>query len=90
MNKLEIFILHFKNVKFNKGFKCIHLKILTVSTIFFNAIDKVREPSRVIKKNIRVRDLLLYFLWETGLYMNRQIGNLFGWTRVKLYSEGFV
>lgn len=26
---------------------------------------------------MEIRDILLYFLWETGLYTNRQIGNLF-------------
>jgi hypothetical protein len=50
LNKLKIFIFHFKKVKFNKGVKSIHLKILTVSTIFFNDIDGFRKPSKVIKK----------------------------------------
>ncbi len=41
-------------------------------------IDQFKESSRVSKNNLQDRDLLLYFLWETGLYTNRQIGDLFG------------
>jgi hypothetical protein len=52
LNKLEIFILHFKNVKFNKSLKYTHLKILAVSTIFLNDIDGFRKPSKVIKKMV--------------------------------------
>ena len=57
-----------------KGLKYIHLEILAESTIFFNDIHGVRKPSRIIKT--QGGNFLLYFLWETELYTNRQIGNL--------------
>ena len=41
-------------------------------------IDKFRESPRVSKRHMQDRDLLLYLIWETGLYTNRQIGDLFG------------
>ncbi len=41
-------------------------------------IDKFTKSPRVSKKHIQDRDLLLYFMLETGLYTNRQIGDLFG------------
>jgi hypothetical protein len=41
----------------------------------FSSMILVSLESR--QKNIGVRDLLLYFLWKTGLYTNRQNGNLF-------------
>ena len=43
-------------------------------------IDKFQQSPRIHKENMQERDILLYFLWETGLYTNRQIGNLFGIT----------
>lgn len=43
-------------------------------------IDKFQQSPRILKENMQERDILLYFLWETGLYTNRQIGNLFGIT----------
>ena len=39
-----------------------------------------KQAPRITKKHIQVRDILLYFMWETGLYTKRQTGNLFGFT----------
>jgi hypothetical protein len=41
-------------------------------------IYKFQQSLRILKENMQERKILLYFLWETGLYTNRQIGNLFG------------
>ena len=43
-------------------------------------IDKLQQSPRIHKENVQERGILLYFLWETGLYTNRQIGNLSGIT----------
>ena len=57
---------------------------------FSSMISISLEGRQELLKNIRVSDLLLYFLWEMGLYMNRQIGNLFDWPQVKLYNKGSI
>lgn len=41
-------------------------------------IDRMIQSSRLTGKLKDKRDLLIYFLWETGLYRNREIGDLFG------------
>jgi putative transposase len=43
-------------------------------------LTKLGQSDRVLKKDIQDRDILLYFLRGTGLYTNRQIGELFGLT----------
>ncbi len=43
-------------------------------------LTKLRQSDRILKKDIQDRDVLLYFLRETGLYTNRQIGELLGLT----------
>ncbi len=47
--------------------------------INFN-LTKLSQSGRISKKDIQDRDVLLYFLRETGLYTNKQIGELFGLT----------
>ena len=41
---------------------------------------KRSQSYRILKKDIQDRDVLLYFLRGTGLYTNKQIGELFGLT----------
>ena len=43
-------------------------------------LTKLSQSDRVLKKDIQDRDILLYFLRGTGLYTNKQIGELFGLT----------
>ena len=43
-------------------------------------LKKLRRSNRIFKKDIQDRDILLYFLRETGLYTNKQIGDLFNLT----------
>jgi len=47
--------------------------------INFN-LKKLNQSDRILKKDIQGRDVLLYFLRGTGLYTNKQIGELFGLT----------
>jgi REP element-mobilizing transposase RayT len=47
--------------------------------INFN-LTKLSRSDRILKKDIQDRDVLLYFLRGTGLYTNKQIGELFGLT----------
>ncbi len=47
--------------------------------INFN-LTKLSQSDRILKKDIQDRDILLYFLRGTGLYTNKQIGELFGLT----------
>jgi len=47
--------------------------------INFN-LSKLSQSDRILKKDIQDRDVLLYFLRGTGLYTNKQIGELFGLT----------
>jgi putative transposase len=48
------------------------------ATILNCNIDEFRESVRISEKDKIVRDILLLFLWETGLYTNREIGKFFG------------
>jgi putative transposase len=48
-------------------------------TINFD-LKKLRQSGRILKKDIQDRDILLYSLRDTGLYTNKQIGELFGLT----------
>jgi hypothetical protein len=48
-------------------------------TINFD-LKKLRQSDRILKKDIQDRDILLYSLRDTGLYTNKQIGELFGLT----------
>ena len=41
-------------------------------------VDKIRERHRVSARDKDNRDLLLYLLWETGLYTNRKMGAILG------------
>ena len=41
---------------------------------------KLGQSDRILKKDLQDRDVLLYFLRDTGLYTNKQIGELFGLT----------
>ena len=41
-------------------------------------VDHFRESLRISKADKMNRDLMLYLLWHSGLYTNRQIGELFG------------
>ncbi len=43
-------------------------------------LSKLSQSDRILKKDIQDRDVLLYFLRGTGLYRNKQIGELFGLT----------
>ncbi|MBW2605272.1 MAG: hypothetical protein JRE28_13320, partial [Deltaproteobacteria bacterium] len=43
-------------------------------------LTKLGQSHRICQKDIRDRDVLLYFLRGTGLYTNKQIGELFGLT----------
>jgi REP element-mobilizing transposase RayT len=43
-------------------------------------LKKLRQPGRIFQKDIQNRDVLLYFLKGTGLFTNKQIGELFGLT----------
>ena len=43
-------------------------------------LTKLSQSDRIPQKDIQDRDILLYFLRETGLYTNKQIGELFGLT----------
>lgn len=41
-------------------------------------VDGFRQSRRISATNKDKRDILLYLLWETGRYKNREIGNLLG------------
>jgi len=43
-------------------------------------LKKLRQSKRALKEDIQDRDILLYFLRETGLYTNKQIGDLLNLT----------
>ena len=43
-------------------------------------LTKLSKSDRILKKDIQDRDVLLYYLRETDLYMKKQIGGLFGLT----------
>jgi putative transposase len=43
-------------------------------------LTKLGQSHRIFQKDVQDRDVLLYFLRETGLYTNKQIGELFGLT----------
>ena len=43
-------------------------------------LEKLKQSDRIFQKDIQDRDVLLYFLRGTGLYTNKQIGQLFGLT----------
>jgi len=43
-------------------------------------LAKLDQSDRILKKDLQDRDVSLYFLRDTGLYTNRQIGELFGLT----------
>jgi len=43
-------------------------------------LDKLRQSKRVRREDIQNRDVLLYYLRETGLYTNKQIGDLLNLT----------
>ena len=47
--------------------------------INFN-LTKLGQSDRILKKDLQDRDVLIYFLRDTGLYTNKQIGELFGLT----------
>jgi putative transposase len=57
------------------------VKILkrATKTINFDLI-RLRQSDRIFQKDIQDRDVSLYFLRGTGLYTNKQIGELFGLT----------
>jgi len=42
--------------------------------------EKFKQAPGVTKEDRQDRDMVLYFIRETGLYTNRQIGNIFGLT----------
>ncbi|MGD2029706.1 MAG: transposase [Desulfobacterales bacterium] len=43
-------------------------------------LKKLGQSNRIFQKDVQDRDVLLYFLRGTGLYTNKQIGELFGLT----------
>jgi len=43
-------------------------------------IETFRRSARISKKDVQNRDILLYYLRDTGRYTNKQIGELFGLT----------
>ncbi len=44
------------------------------------SVESFKHSRRISETDKGNRDLLIYFLWETGLYTNREIGELFGLT----------
>jgi len=42
------------------------------------SLKKFRHPSRIAQSDKDNRDLLIYLLWQTGLYTNQKIGHFFG------------
>ncbi|MFH2218935.1 MAG: hypothetical protein ABII68_04665 [Pseudomonadota bacterium] len=42
--------------------------------------DRFRQSRRIPEADKECRDVLIYVLWETGKYTNREIGELFGLT----------
>jgi hypothetical protein len=43
-------------------------------------LKTLSQSKRALKKGLQERDILLYFLKETGFYTNKQIGDLFNLT----------
>jgi hypothetical protein len=43
-------------------------------------VFKSRQSGSISRKDIQERDILIHFMKETGLYTNKQIGDLFGLT----------
>ncbi len=41
-------------------------------------VKKFKEAQRISREDVEDRDILLYFLWNTGLFTNKKIGELFG------------
>jgi len=58
-------------------------------------VENFKQSRRISKDDKDDRDLLIYFLWETGIYTNREIGELLGVTyssisrRVNIAKERF-
>ena len=58
-------------------------------------VENFKQSRRISKDDKDDRDLLIYFLWETGICTNREIGELLGVTyssishRVKIAKERF-
>ena len=56
-------------------------------------VESLRQSRRISVADKDNRDLLIFCLWETGVYTNREIGNLFGLTyssisrRARITSE---
>ena len=46
--------------------------------VFLGVLEEMTD--RIFQKDVQDRDVLLYFFRETGLYTNKQIGELFGLT----------
>ena len=46
--------------------------------VFLGVLEEMSD--RIFQKDVQDRDVLLYFLRGTGLYTNKQIGELFGLT----------
>jgi len=44
------------------------------------SVESFKKSRRISEDDKDNRDLLIYFLWETGMYTNREIGKLFGLT----------
>ena len=40
--------------------------------------ESFRESLRIPEKDKAARDLMIYFLWQTGLFTNQKISELFG------------
>ncbi len=41
-------------------------------------LESFKESLRIPEKDKAARDLMIYFLWQTGLFTNQKISELFG------------
>ncbi|OEU64207.1 MAG: hypothetical protein BBJ57_08800 [Desulfobacterales bacterium PC51MH44] len=53
-------------------------------------VDHFRDSLRISKTDKMNRDLMLYLLWHSGLYTNRQIGELFGLSYSSVSSRAAI
>jgi putative transposase len=43
-------------------------------------LELLKKPSKISKENRTKRDILIYLLWRTGKYSNKELGEIFGLT----------
>ena len=79
----ERFLLKDKDAELpqhNRAFRDVDPQkvLLSASEVLHIDLDSVRKSRRISPNEREPRDLLIYLLWESGRFVNRQIGSLLG------------